>query len=68
MTDETYRQYCEAFNQAAGAAYIPEIHFLTFRKTKKGILVGYTVGKRAEVRELRGNVIKAGEPYYMKEV
>lgn len=62
---ESYEEKVEAFNRASGARYIAEVHFLTFRKTRKGIKVGYTLAKTHEIHALREAVENAGTPYYM---
>lgn len=62
---ESYEQKVSSFNHASGAKYLPEVHFLTFRRTRKGIKVGYTLGRSHEIAELRAYVNLAGEPYYM---
>jgi len=62
---ESYEQKVATFNQAAGARYSAEVRFLTFRRTRKGIKVGYTLAKRHEIADLQAYVMRAGEPYYM---
>ena len=63
--DGEYAEEVANFNLACGANYMADIHFLTFKKTSKGILVGYTCGKKQEIDELRVNVEKANG-YYCK--
>ena len=61
-----YDQKVADFNQASGASYISEVHFLRFRKTTKGIKVSFSLGKNHEINQLRDDVAKAGSPYYCK--
>ena len=63
---DNYNEKVAEFNKASGASYDPQVHFITFRSTSKGTLVGFTVGKDSEVCELYRNVDKAGAPYYHK--
>lgn len=63
---ETYPEQVQRFNAASGRRYSVGLHFLTFRRTSRGILVGWTIGKPEEIRELRRAVAMAGEPYYCK--
>jgi len=60
-----YKKRVADFNAAANSTYIDYINFLTFRKTKKGIKVGYTLGKPQEITTLCVDVQRAGSPYYM---
>ena len=64
--EQKYVKDVEDFNKASGACYSADVHFLTFRKTSSGVLVGYTCGKAHEVYELVADVAKAGAPYYTK--
>lgn len=69
LSERTVKNYDDKvaeFNKASGASYDPQVHFITFKNTSKGILVGFTVGKYNEVRELYKNIEKAGAPYYHK--
>ena len=64
---KTYAEWLNDFNEACGEKYIESVHFPTFRRTKKGILVGYTCGKQYEINELRRDVAKASSKgYYCK--
>lgn len=61
---KNYEQQVEDFNKAANTSYIASIRFLKFRKTSKGIKVGFTLGKPNEINNLRRDVANAGNPYY----
>ena len=63
---KTYEQMVDDFNKAVtnGTHYMAETHFLTFRRTKKGIKVGYTCGKPQEISELWRNVKNAADKGY----
>lgn len=64
--EETYPEQVQRFNKAAGSHFAPGVRFLTLRRTCRGILVGWTIGKPEEIRELRRAVAMAGAPYYCK--
>ena len=61
-----YISKLERFNRACEAEYNPEVRFVAFRKTKKGIRVFFTLGlgKPHEIAELAENIRRAGAPYY----
>lgn len=61
-----YEKRVHDFNLSAGSNYIASINFLTFRKTKKGMKVSFTLGKPHEIEHLRCDVQRAGKPYYCK--
>ena len=64
--EETYPEQVQHFNAASGTHYAPGVRFLKFRRTSRGVLVGWTAGRPEEVRQLRADVERAGEPYYCK--
>ena len=63
---ESYVKAIDDFNEKSGAAHMAWQKFITFRKTSRGICVGFTAGKPNEIAELNRNVKKAGSPYYCK--
>lgn len=67
-----YAKRVARLNYWADASYRADIHFVTFRITKRGIKVGYTCGKPEEVRALRlavatANANLGNEEYYMED-
>ncbi len=64
---DSYARRVAKFNMRSGSRFSADVRFLKFRVTKKGILVGLTLGKPHESSMLRFAVAMAGEPYYCKD-
>lgn len=62
----SYAEKVSVFNSRCGSSYLPSAHFLTFKMTRRGIMVGYTRGTPYEVSQLCSYVLSAGKPFYYK--
>lgn len=61
---DSYARRVAKFNMRSGSRFSADVHFLKFRVTRRGILVGFTLGKPYEIAMLRHAVERAGAPYY----